>query len=172
MEDEIEVLLVEDDPKDVQMTVRELQSGNPRMRIEVARDGEEALDFLFCRGAFSGRSPGNPPKLVLLDLKLPKVDGIHVLREIKARPETRAIPVVALTSSREEKDLVESYRLGINSYVQKPVSFEQFRQMMQTMGVYWLALNQSPPRRAFSTEQPGGEPSYGDEFVSGNRPDF
>src|SRR5206468_2281591 len=108
-------------------TVRELRRANTPGRIEVARDGEEALDFLLCRGAHSGRSLQCPPALVLLDLKLPKVDGLDVLREIRSRPETCAIPVVALTSSREKKDIGECYRLGVNSYVQKPVDFEQFR---------------------------------------------
>ncbi|HTA72537.1 MAG TPA: response regulator [Bryobacteraceae bacterium] len=111
------------------------------------RDGEEALDFLFCRGAYSDRSPSHPPKLILLDLKLPKIDGLQVLREIKNNAQTRAIPVVALTSSREENDRMESYRLGINSYVQKPVNFEEFRRTIQTVGLYWLNINQPPPER-------------------------
>jgi two-component system response regulator len=148
--DAMEVLLVEDDPMDLQLTLREL-GRDGRIRVEVARDGEEALDFLFCRGAYAGRSPDNPPKLVLLDLKLPKVDGLQVLREIKARPETRAIPVVALTSSKEEKDLIESYRLGVNSYIQKPVDFENFRNTIQAVGMYWVTVNQSPPRMAFAS---------------------
>ena len=112
MAEEIEILLVEDDPKDVRLTIRELQTGKPNMLIMVARDGEEALDFLFCRRAHSNRSAGWPPKLILLDLKLPKIDGLQVLREIKNSVETRDIPVVALTSSREETDRTESYRLG------------------------------------------------------------
>jgi two-component system response regulator len=145
----MEVLLIEDDPLDLQFTRRELEKDG-RIRIEVARDGEEALDFLFCRGAFAGRSPSNPPKLVLLDLKLPKIDGLQVLREIKATPETRAIPVVALTSSKEERDLVEGYRLGVNSYIQKPVDFEKFRDTVHAVGVYWGKVNQSPPQKAFA----------------------
>ncbi len=147
---ELEFLLVEDDPIDLQLTLRELAKDG-RIRIEVARDGEEALDFLFCRGAYAGRSTGNPPMLVLLDLKLPKIDGIQVLREVKASPETRAIPVVALTSSREERDMVESYRLGVNSYIQKPVDFEKFRETIRAVGIYWSTLNQSPPRKAFAS---------------------
>jgi two-component system response regulator len=147
--DEIEILLVEDDPMDVQLTRRELEK-NSKVRIEVARDGEEALDFLFCRGAHVGRSAKNPPKLVLLDLKLPKIDGLEVLREIKAKPETRAIPVVVLTSSREERDLVESYRLGLNSYIQKPIDFDKFRDTMRAVGLYWSTINESPPQKAFS----------------------
>jgi two-component system, response regulator len=149
MDRDMEILLVEDDPRDVRLTLRELQSEDRNNRIEVARDGEEALDFLFCRGAYSNRSPQHPPKLVLLDLKLPKVDGLQVLREIKARPETQTIPVVALTSSREERDMVDSYKLGVNSYVQKPVDFEQFRQTIKTLGLYWLAINQPPPDKSF-----------------------
>ncbi|HEV2381306.1 MAG TPA: response regulator [Terriglobia bacterium] len=148
----MEILLVEDDPQDVRLTVRELQSANLANRIEVARDGEEALDFLFCRGAHSGRSLRHPPRLVLLDLKLPKVDGLQVLQEIKSRPETHAIPVVVMTSSREEQDMIESYKLGVNSYIQKPVDFDQFRQTIKALGLYWLVVNQSPPEKTFSTE--------------------
>ena len=153
-EDHTAILLVEDDPRDMRLTLRELRSANALGRIDVARDGEEALDFLFCRGAYTSRSAQDPPRLVLLDLKLPKVDGLQVLREIKSRPETRAIPVVALTSSREERDMVESYRLGVNSYVQKPVDFELFRKTIQTLGLYWLGINQPPPR---TTILPGEE---------------
>jgi two-component system response regulator len=142
---ETEILLVEDDPRDARLTIRELQTEKPNVLIEVARDGEEALDFLFRREAYSGRPPGSPPKLILLDLKLPKIDGLQVLREIKTNPETRAIPVVALTSSREENDRIESYRLGINSYVQKPVNFDEFRKTIRTLGLYWLNINQPPP---------------------------
>jgi two-component system, response regulator len=147
MYEETEILLVEDDPKDARFAIRELQIQKPNTLIEVARDGEEALDFLFCRGAYSDRSPAHPPKLILLDLKLPKIDGLQVLREIKNNAQTRAIPVVALTSSREENDRMESYRLGINSYVQKPVNFEEFRRTIQTVGLYWLNINQPPPER-------------------------
>jgi two-component system response regulator len=148
----VEILLVEDDPLDVQLMLRELDKDS-KGGIEVVRDGEEALDFLFCRGAFDGRSLTNPPKLVLLDLKLPKVDGLQVLREIKAKPETRAIPVIALTSSREESDLVECYRLGVNSYIQKPVDFEKFRETIRAVRIYWATINQPPPQRAFSPRE-------------------
>jgi CheY-like chemotaxis protein len=151
----VEILLVEDDPMDLQLALRELEKDG-KLRIEVARDGEEALDFLFCRGAFVGRSSSNPPKLVLLDLKLPKIDGLQVLRELKAKPETAAIPVVALTSSKEEKDLVESYRLGVNSYVQKPVDFDKFRDAIRAVGAYWAMVNQPPPRKAFALRENGG----------------
>ena len=145
---ETEILLVEDDPRDARLTIRELQIEKPNMLIEVARDGEEALDFLFCRGVHSNRARGCRPRLILLDLKLPKIDGLQVLQEIKNNPETRAIPVVALTSSREENDRIESYRLGINSYVQKPVNFDEFRKTIRTIGLYWLNINQHPPENA------------------------
>jgi CheY-like chemotaxis protein len=139
----VEILLVEDDPLDLQMTLRALEAGTPS-RIEVARDGEEALDFLFCRGAYSHRSPDSGPKLVLLDLKLPKVDGLQVLRELKADPRRRSIPVVVLTSSGEQRDVVDSYNLGVNSYIQKPVDIGEFRQIVKTLGLYWLSINRPP----------------------------
>lgn len=142
---QFEVLLVEDDPRDARLTIRELRAAPVELRIEVARDGEEALDFLFCRGPYQHRSPAHPPQLVLLDLKLPKLDGFEVLREVKAQLQTRSIPIVALTSSGEERDRTESYHLGVNSYIQKPVDFEQFRETIRTLGLYWLALNQPPP---------------------------
>ncbi len=152
MDDLFEVLLVEDDPRDVRLTMRELQQSPFKVRVEVARDGEEALDFLFCRGIYASRSPLHPPRLVLLDLKLPKVDGLQVLREIKTWPETQPIPVIALTSSREEEDRAMSYKLGVNSYIQKPVDFDQFRETIKAMGLYWLAINQPPPAKVFTTE--------------------
>ena len=142
--EEIEILLVEDDPLDLEMTLRSLQGDHVNNRIEVARDGEEALDFLFCRGPHSGRSPESQPKLVLLDLKLPKIDGLEVLREIRAMPETRTIPVVVLTSSAEQRDIVETYKLGVNSYIQKPVDSAQFRQTVKAAGFYWLVVNRPP----------------------------
>jgi len=151
MEDAIEILFVEDDPKDVRLTLRELQRENVKNQIVVVRDGAEALDFLFCRGEFSDRSPNHPPKLVLLDLKLPKVSGLDVLREIKSKPETRAIAVVVMTSSGEERDVVDSYKLGVNSYIQKPVDFEQFRQTIKTLGLYWLVVNRLPPDKTFGS---------------------
>jgi two-component system response regulator len=146
----IEILLVEDDPKDAKLTLRELQRENLNNRIVVARDGEEALDFLFCRGAFSDRLLSRPPKLILLDLKLPKVDGLTVLREIKSQDITRAIPVVVMTSSGEERDIVDSYRLGVNSYIQKPMDFEKFRQTIKTLGLYWLITSRLPPDKTFA----------------------
>lgn len=146
----IDILLVEDDPKDVTLTKHALRNENLGNRIEVARDGEEALDFIHGRGAFSDRSPLQRPRLILLDLKLPKIDGLQVLREIKGNPHTQAIPVVVLTSSKEDRDLVESYKLGVNSYIQKPVDFEQFRETIRTLGLYWLVVNQPPPEKAFN----------------------
>ena len=156
----VEILLVEDDPKDVQLTLHALRGGKLGNNIEVARDGEEALDFLFCRGPHSNRSPDIRPKLVLLDLKLPKVNGLEVLREIKSNPQTAAIPVAVLTSSREEKDMVESYRMGVNSYIQKPVDFEQFRETIKTLGLYWVVMNRAPPDMAFADPSEIKESAY------------
>ncbi len=116
-------------------------------RIYVARDGVEALDFLLCRGAFAGRNVADTPKVVLLDLKLPLIDGIEVLRQIKANPNTQTIPVVVLTSSREERDIVETYQLGVNSYIVKPVDFGQFTDAVRQIGLYWVLLNEPPQIR-------------------------
>jgi two-component system, response regulator len=146
---EIEILLVEDNAADVELTLHALRKEKLANKIEVVGDGEEALDFLFCRGQYSRRSFACPPRLVLLDLKLPKVDGLEVLQAVKADPRTRAIPVVILTASKEEKDMVNGYRLGVNAYIQKPVDFEQFRSMVKELGLFWLVVNQPPPAAAF-----------------------
>ncbi len=146
---EVEILLVEDNADDVELTLHALRGEHISNRIQVARDGEEALDFLFARGAHHGRDTTRPPKVILLDLKLPKVDGLDVLREVKKNPPTQFIPVVVLTSSREERDLVESYQLGVNSYIQKPVDFEQFRRTIKQLGLYWLVVNHPPPSNLF-----------------------
>ena len=143
--DEVEILLVEDNADDVELCLHALRKEKLGNKIHVARDGQEALDFLFARGQHSGRQPGILPRLVLLDLKLPKVDGIQVLREVKGNPSTRALPVVILTSSREERDLVESYQLGVNSYLQKPIDFDEFRSMVKQIGFYWMVVNQVAP---------------------------
>lgn len=140
----VEILLVEDNPDDVEMTLHALRESKLSNRIEVARDGAEALDFIFCAGAYATRSSDDSPKVILLDLKLPKVDGLEVLKRLKSDPHTRAIPVVVLTSSREERDIVESYQLGVNSYIVKPVDFEQFTEAVRCLGLYWLLLNQRP----------------------------
>ena len=144
-----QILLVEDNPKDVKLTLHALREENLGNAIQVARDGEEALDFLFCRGEFTSRSFEHPPRLVLLDLKLSKVDGLEVLRAVKGDTRTQAIPVVVLTSSREESDLVESYKLGANAYIQKPVQFDSFRQAVKQLGLFWLVVNEPPPPTAF-----------------------
>jgi two-component system, response regulator len=139
---ETDILLVEDSSEDAELAIHALRREHLANHIYVARDGEEALEFLFCRGAFAARAFDHPPKLVLLDLKLPKVDGIEVLRQVKGDSRTKTIPVVVMTSSKEERDLVRSYDLGANSYIQKPVDFEQFRQTVKTVGLYWLVTNQ------------------------------
>jgi CheY-like chemotaxis protein len=142
---EAEILLVEDNPDDVELTLHALRSENLCNNTHVARDGEEAMDFLFCRGPYADRSFDRPVHLVLLDLKLPKVDGMEVLRALKSDLRTRRIPVIILTSSREEKDLINGYNLGANSYVQKPVDFEEFRAAVRRLGLYWLVVNIPPP---------------------------
>ena len=140
----IEILLVEDNPNDVELTLHALKKNNLANRVEVVHDGAEALEFIFCTGAYAHRSIEHGPKVILLDLKLPKVDGLEVLRQVKADPRTAAIPVVALTSSREERDVVESYQLGVNSYIVKPVDFEQFTESVRQLGLYWVLLNERP----------------------------
>lgn len=147
--DEIEILLVEDNPADVELTLHTLRKNNLANRVHIVRDGTEALDFLFCRGTYSARRFEEPPRLVLLDLKLPKVDGLEVLRQVKSDPRTKAIPVVILTSSKEEKDLVNGYQFGVNSYIQKPVDFDQFRETVKQLGLYWMLVNEPPPPNAF-----------------------
>ena len=140
----MEILLVEDDPADVELTLHALYAERLSNRIVVARDGEEALDVLL--GAAARQNPGSAtPRLILLDLKLPKVDGLEVLRQIKADPGLRVVPVVILTSSREECDRLRGYQLGVNSYIQKPVDFDQFRQVVKQLGLYWLVVNEPAP---------------------------
>lgn len=141
---EIEILLVEDNPADVELTLRALKKNNIANRVEVAGDGEQALDFVFARGKYKERRMENFPKMILLDLKLPKVGGLDVLREIKGNSVTRVIPVVVLTSSKEESDIIESYSLGVNSYIVKPVDFDKFVASVRDLGIYWLLVNQPP----------------------------
>ncbi len=148
MAGEVEILLVEDNADDVELALHALRKEKLANSVEVARDGEEALDFVFCRGRYATRNGANQPRLILLDLKLPKVDGLDVLRQLKGDARTQAIPVVILTSSREEKDLVNGYRLGVNAYIQKPVDFDQFRSVVKEIGLFWLVVNQPPPMAA------------------------
>lgn len=143
---QVEILLVEDNDDDIEMTLRALRKANVANRVFVARDGAEALDYLFCEGAHTGRHAEAPPKVILLDLKLPKLDGMEVLQRLKEDPRTRKIPVVMLTSSREQRDVLASYQLGVNSYIVKPVNFERFAIAVQELEMYWLLLNQPPPR--------------------------
>ena len=140
----VEILLVEDNPDDVELTLHAFKKSKLVNRVRVVRDGAEALDYLFGTGEFAGRDVLDVPYLVLLDLKLPKVSGIEVLRRIRGDPRTRSIPVVAMTSSREERDIAETYKLGLNSYIVKPVDFEQFGKIVEELGYYWLLLNQPP----------------------------
>jgi two-component system response regulator len=140
---EVEVLLVEDSPEDRELALLSFQRNRLANNIQIARDGEEALDILFNRGEYANARPSRP-KVILLDIKLPKVDGLEVLRAIKSDERTKMIPVVVMTSSAEQKDMVESYRLGVNSYVQKPVDFAKFQEVMKQLGFYWLAINKTP----------------------------
>jgi CheY-like chemotaxis protein len=140
----VEILLVEDNPCDAELTLHALKSSHLTNHIEVVRDGAEALDFIFCTGNYAHRSIDNAPRVILLDLKLPKVDGLEVLQKIKSDPCTKMIPIVVLTSSQEESDIVESYQLGVNSYIVKPVDFEQFTEAVRQLGLYWRLLNQPP----------------------------
>jgi two-component system response regulator len=141
----VEILLVEDNPDDLELALRALEKAKVSNRIEVARDGVEALDFIFCEGAHAARKIEDIPRVIMLDLKLPKIDGLEVLKRVKSDPRTQMIPVVMLTSSKEQRDLAESYRLGANSYIVKPVAFEGFVAAVRDLGMYWLLLNQ-PPR--------------------------
>jgi two-component system response regulator len=141
---EVDILLVDDSPEDVELTLHALRSENLANHVFIARDGEEALEFLFCSGPHADRSWDHPPKMVLLDLKLPKVDGLQVLRQVKGDPRTRTIPVILMTSSKEERDRAIGYDLGANSYLQKPVDFDEFRKMVKLLGLYWLVTNQPP----------------------------
>lgn len=142
--DAVDILLVEDNPRDAELTMRALTRRNLANNVYVLEDGEEALEFVFCRGRFAERKFGFPPKVILLDLKLPKVDGLEVLREIKGDDRTRMIPVVVVTSSREHPDIKTAYALGANSYVVKPVDFEAFLEIMSQLGLYWVLMNQRP----------------------------
>jgi CheY-like chemotaxis protein len=138
------ILLAEDDENDVELTIAALDQHNLANRVDVARDGEEALDYLYRRGKFADRAMGNPV-VILLDLKMPKVDGLEVLKQIKSDDQLKMIPVVVLTSSREELDIVKSYELGVNAYVVKPVDFEQFLDSVKKLGLFWAVLNETPP---------------------------
>jgi two-component system, response regulator len=143
MEDKM-ILLVEDNPDDEALTIRALKKNNIGNRLAVVRDGVEAIDFLFCNGTYKDRDAKDTPQVVLLDLKLPKMDGLEVLRRIRENESTRLLPVVILTSSKEEQDILKGYKLGANSYVRKPVDFDQFVEAVRQLGLYWLVLNESP----------------------------
>jgi CheY-like chemotaxis protein len=138
------ILLVEDNPDDVELTLRALKKNNITNEMKIARDGVEALDILLCRGAYSDRDPHDLPQVVLLDLKLPKLDGLEVLRQVRANQYTKLLPVVILTSSKEEQDIVSGYSLGANSYIRKPVDFAQFCDAVHHLGLYWLLMNEVP----------------------------
>jgi two-component system, response regulator len=138
----VDILFIEDNPQDVELTLRALKKNNIANKIHIINDGEEALDYLFCRGQYENRNIHNAPKVVILDLKLPKVDGLEILRLMKGDEDLKIIPVVVLTSSREERDIIESYKIGVNSYIVKPVDFEKFIDAVKELGYYWLLINQ------------------------------
>ena len=141
---EVEILLVEDNPTDAELAIRALKKNNFANKLEWVKDGAEALDFIFSTGIYSGRTLLEQPKVILLDLRLPKVDGMEVLRRIKEDPRTKSIPVVVLTSSKEDRDIAESYELGVNSFISKPVEFEDFAKTVAQLGLYWLLVNRPP----------------------------
>jgi CheY-like chemotaxis protein len=141
---EVEILLVEDSPTDAELTIRALRASNLANRLFWVKDGAEALDFIFAKGAYADRRVGGVPKVILLDLRLPKIDGMEVLRQLKSDERTRPIPVVVLTSSKEDRDIAESYRLGVNSYIPKPVEFDTFARTVTSLGFYWLLTNRPP----------------------------
>lgn len=141
---EVEILLVEDNPTDAELCIRALKKHNLANKLEWVKDGAQALDFLFALGEYAGRDVSHPPRVILLDLKLPKVSGLEVLKAVKADELTRHIPVVVLTSSREDRDVMECYSLGVNSYVSKPVTFEEFLKVVAELGLYWLLVNRPP----------------------------
>ena len=143
-QEQVEILLAEDNPEDAEMTMRALRRNNLANHLHWVKDGAEALDYLFCTGEYAGRDAARPLKLVLLDIKMPKVDGIEVLRRLKADAATRSIPVVVMTSSNEERDVFESYRLGVNSYIVKPVQFDAFMETVAKIGMYWVLTNRTP----------------------------
>ena len=143
----LEILLVEDNPHDAELTIRALKSRNLANHLVHVADGQAAVDFLLGAGAYAGRETKDQPKVVLLDLKLPKVDGVEVLRQLRADPRTKLLPVVVLTSSREESDVVQTYELGVNSYIVKPVDFENFSEAVCQLGLYWLLMNEPPVRQ-------------------------
>jgi two-component system, response regulator len=141
----VELLLVDDSPTDAELCIRTLRKNHLANDITWVKDGEEALDFLFARGVFAGRTMDHPPKVVLLDLRLPKVDGLEVLRQVRADERLKSVPVVVLSSSKEDRDIIESYRLGANGYVSKPVEFQDFSDVVTKLGLYWLLVNKPPP---------------------------
>jgi len=140
----VEILIVEDNPHDAELTLRALRKNNLANKVYVAEDGAEALDFIFCKGKYAERNFSKPPKVIFLDLKLPKISGLEVLQEIKSHPLTKSLPVVMITSSREDPDIKKAYELGVNSYVVKPVNFDDFLSAMSHTGLYWLLVNESP----------------------------
>ena len=156
MSNEVEILLVDDSVEDVELTVLALRRSKICNKIHLAEDGAGALDFLFCRGAYENRSFDHPPTLVLLDLKLPKVEGLEVLRALRADERTRALPVAILTSSKQQRDVIDGYKLGVNAYVQNPVDFEQFGETIRQIGMFWLPINQPPPAGAFMARRSQG----------------
>jgi len=149
---ELDILLVEDDPADAELAVRELRRHKFANKIHVIGDGAEALDYVFCRGAYQNASFSRPPKMILLDMKVPKVGGLEILKAIKGDPRTRTIPVVVMTSSSEQQDLIESYKLGVNAFIRKPVDFDEFRRIIEQVGMFWLAVNQAPPPDIFGSD--------------------